>query len=146
MYRQEIKISLESKIVNIELLTNAIRGICQSVIKDETLVYQLVLCVVEAVTNVIVHAYHRQPDHWIELNVIIDEHSIAFEVLDNGDMTSLVGFEQGSKPSENEISPLDEQGRGLFLIHSLMDDVSYGQNANNMNFFKMVKNLELEKI
>jgi serine/threonine-protein kinase RsbW len=139
MYKQEIRLCLESKLINLELLSNATRGICETILKDEVLVYQLVLCLVEAVTNVIMHAYHRQPNHWVDIHIILDQQCVTFKVLDNGDKASLPEGKREWNFDPDDITSVPESGRGLFLIHSLMDEVSYGQDSEGKNVFTMVK-------
>lgn len=141
MYRQEIKLVIESKLLNIEILTNAVRGICNTLVKDEILSYQLVLCLVEAITNVIIHAYHREPNHLVEVNVIVDQDSVTFEVMDTGEKGALPDLQKKIQESSDEVLTLQESGRGLFLINSLMDQVSYNQSEDGKNLFKMMKKL-----
>lgn len=61
-------------------------------------------------------------------------------ILDNNKITILVN---GSKTEKNEknIVQSNEKGLGLFIIKSLMDEVEFNNNENNLQL-KMIKNIE----
>ena len=58
-----ITITTESRLENIDLLSAAIRGLCESAALPAADIDRIELCVVEALNNVVLHAYCNQPGH-----------------------------------------------------------------------------------
>lgn len=140
MYERSIKLIIEDKIDNIDLLGKAIRAICSTVVNDEVLQYNLELCLIEAVTNVINHAYHRQPGKNVEVSVAVDDHQVVFNVIDTGDKAPPPPPKYELKYNPNDITTWPESGMGLFLIHSIMNEVSYTEHEGK-NILMMKKNI-----
>ncbi len=135
MRNRKLTLTVESCLENLPLVGCAVRGICSLAIKDAVELYQIELCVVEAASNIIKHAYNNQPGRFFEITVTIAENSIDFELVDNGligtiTMTNELHFD----PECPETIP--ESGMGLYLINQLMDEVSFtsinGQNVMHL--------------
>ncbi len=138
MNEQTVKLIFESKLEQIPLVSAAIKGMCQTVVQDEQLLYHLVLCVMEGVTNVIKHAYHLNPDKTVEIAVTVNDLYVIFEIIDSGEKTELPkSSELIFEPSE--IHSLPESGMGLFLIYNIMDEATFNQNIEGKNVFWMKK-------
>jgi serine/threonine-protein kinase RsbW len=100
----------------------------------------LSLCVFEAVTNSIRHAYKDEPDHEIEVTFVLHPDRIRIEVSDSGNP-----MEQQVKPDLNfdpdDIARLPEGGMGLHIIYETMDQITY-ESSNQKNTLTMIKRLE----
>lgn len=144
MYDRSIRLIIESKIDEITLLANATRAICQTVVKDETLLYDLVLCLVEAVTNVIKHTYHMKPGNFIDVKVNVNDHEIQFEISDTGEKAELPPPPENLIYDDKDITTLSESGMGLFLIHHLMEEVVLARHEEK-NVLSMRKQLGKQK-
>lgn len=141
MHERSIKLVIEGKIDNIAVLGKAIRAVCSTVVSEEILLFNLELCLIEAVTNVINHAYHRKPGNFVDVNVSLDDQHVEFKVIDSGDHVSPPPppkYELNYNPSDMSTWP--ESGMGLFLIYSIMNEVSY-TNHEGKNILMMRKNL-----
>ncbi len=123
MHTRSIKLIIESNIDHIPLLSKAVRSVCSTVIQDEVLLYNLELCLVEAVTNVIEHAYHQKLGNLVEVIVTFDENDIVFHVIDLGDKGVIPIPKKELDYNPKDVSSLPESGMGLFLIHRIMDEV-----------------------
>lgn len=90
------------------------------------------LAVDEAITNIIKHAYNGEEDHTIEIELTFKDDRICVELFDTGTTFSLKTFKQPN--IKEKIKQKKRGGMGVYLIHSLMDDVSYGRedDANKM--------------
>lgn len=141
MYERFIKLIIESKIDSIALLSKAIRGICSTVVDDEVMLYNIELSLVEAVTNVINHAYHRKPGNVIEVSVTVDDYHVVFQIIDNGDKTFPTSPKHELNYDSSDFSTWPESGMGLFLIYKIMDEVSYSEQ-DGKNVLVMKKNIE----
>lgn len=147
MYKRFIKLIIESKIDDIALLSKAIRAICSTVVNDEVLLYNMELCLVEAVTNVINHSYHRKPGNLVEVTVTVDDHHVNFQIIDSGDKALPPPPKKELDYQTNDITTWPESGMGLFLIYRIMDLVSFSEK-DGKNVLTMEKKLDVctEKI
>jgi serine/threonine-protein kinase RsbW len=80
----------------------------------------------EALANAILHGCKADPNKKVECSVHGDRNEgIMIVVRDPG-----TGFDPKSLPSPTEDSNLAaDHGRGMFLIHALMDEVTHEQNG-----------------
>lgn len=140
MFDSHVKLSIESKLDQVPPLGKAIRGICSCAIEDEETLYQLELCAIEAITNVINHAYHRTPGLPVDVDIFLNESQITIRISDSGEKSSRV-TPKGELDYDPEIvSTLPESGMGLFLINKFMDQISYLDN-DEKNVLVMKKHL-----
>ncbi len=99
----------------------------------EKLAYDLNLVLTEAMANAIEHANDGDPAKEIHIEISIVKQRLVIKVFDFGQ-----GFDidQFIKPSQ----PLDEHGRGIYLMSTIMDDMKY-QPTENGHVLEMSKNL-----
>ncbi len=119
-----IKLVMESRLENVALIGGAVRGIANALAIDEVSGYHLELCVVEAVNNATKHAYHSEAGHFVEVEVLILPDRITFKISDQGESMQptkvrLLRFDP------QKLNTVPESGMGLFIMHALMDEVSY---------------------
>jgi serine/threonine-protein kinase RsbW len=100
----------------------------------ETLAYHINLVLTEAMVNAIKYANTDDPDKMVHILINISEHEIQIKVYDNGQ-----GFDINSIPPPN-FEALEECGRGIFLIRTLMDSVQY-RKVPHGNVLEMRKKL-----
>ncbi len=95
------------------------------------------LAVDEAITNIIKHAYQQDDSKSIDIEITLEENSIRIQLQDTGKKFRMKKY---SEPDiEKKIKERKRGGMGLFLIHSLMDSVTYKSN-NGLNEMVMCKN------
>jgi len=99
--------------------------------------YWMVTAVREAVTNAVIHGNKERPgtnvDVWFELG----SDCIGITVSDQGD-----GFDPQSLPDPVSSEHLmDSSGRGVFLMHQLMDEVSYTFPPSGGTTLRMTKRI-----
>lgn len=129
--------TMESRMENLSLLGSAILGTARAAVLDDTLAFQLELCVVEAVTNVIRHAYGGLPAHQMEVTIEVAADRISYQVSDTG--KSHPHFAQpGSVFDWQTSDQVPEGGMGLAIIWELMDEVQY-HSENGRNVLTMTK-------
>ena len=99
----------------------------------EKLAFDLNLVLTEAMANAIQHANEDNPAKEVHIEISIVSQRLIIRVFDFG-----TGFDvhQYIEPSP----PLDEHGRGIYLIHTIMDEISYNPTQNG-HMLEMVKNL-----
>lgn len=93
----------------------------------ETLGYHLNLVLTEAMANAIEHSSCHsgalQPKQKLRVHLHIEGESLCIQVYDQGG-----GFDLELIP-DPDFEQLDERGRGIFFIRSLMDSVDYHRST-----------------
>jgi serine/threonine-protein kinase RsbW len=88
---------------------------------DDGIMYRLLVSCTEAVNNAIVHGNKSDPDKKVIIRCIVDEKILTIYVKDEGK-----GFDSKSLQDPREKKNLmKENGRGVFLMRSLMDKVKF---------------------
>ncbi|PLX85133.1 MAG: anti-sigma factor [Desulfuromonas sp.] len=85
----------------------------------EELAYHINLVLTEAMANAIRHANLDDPEKEVRITIRILDRILNIKVYDQGR-----GFDIGTLPGP-DIKGLNERGRGVYIIRSLMDQVSY---------------------
>lgn len=106
----------------------------------ETTIYNIRLAVHEHCTNIIDHAYAGQQPGRINMSFSVGESHLVIESHDSGQVTFDLSKTMAQRDSEPLQSLLQERGRGLLLIHELMDEVEYHPQPGN-NRWRLAKNL-----
>jgi serine/threonine-protein kinase RsbW len=129
---QDIELIIDSLLHNVALVGVAVNSMSMSLSLSQVDASQIELCVVEAVTNAIKHAYNNQPGFSIQVNFAVHPDKLVITVCDEGQaMPALVVPSLDFDPTDLEHLP--EGGMGLFLIHSIMDEVTYvSQDGKNL--------------
>jgi len=100
----------------------------------EVLAYHLNLVLTEAMVNAIKHAGPKEPEQMVRIVISLHRDDLTIRVYDDGQ-----GFDINSIPAPN-FEELEDRGRGIFLIRSLMDSVCYRKNCKE-NILEMKKKL-----
>ena len=139
---KKIKFIIESDLDNVSLVGMSVRKLCSLTPLSENILFQIELCVVEAVNNSIIHAYSGALIHEVEVILSFNKEYLLLEVNDNGKPMDSEILEKAniSILDENIESPetISESGRGLAVIKECMDKVSY-KSDNERNRLIMIK-------
>jgi serine/threonine-protein kinase RsbW len=116
---------------------SAILGQIAEIPDREAMTYNVLLSVHEICTNMIEHAYENKGGQ-IEIDIQLDEQSgvLAVDLFDEGR-----SFELADVP-QPDLASAPIRGYGLFLVHELMDKVTYfpGQEKNHWQLIKRILN------
>lgn len=135
-----IRLIIDSRLENISLVGGAVRGIADTLSMDSTIRYQLELCVVEAVTNDIKHAYHCQAGHSVEVDVLLYPDRLTFKICDSGESMNPAKVTPFSF-DPLKVETLPERGMGIYILNSLMDEVHY-ETISGRNILTLIKYLK----
>lgn len=120
----------------------AVNKICSVLSISNLEAHQIELCIVEACTNVIKHAYHNDPSHKIEIQLNICQDRIVFVICDTGlKMTHKPNPSIEFDPGNLEQLPTGKMG--LFIINEIMSNITY-ENQNGINILTLTKNLHAD--
>ncbi|MBW6511031.1 MAG: ATP-binding protein [Desulfuromonadaceae bacterium] len=100
----------------------------------EKLAYNVNVVLTEAMANAILHANRDAPDPEVHVRISVFERVLTIEVFDQGQ-----GFDIDALPAHNPDS-CHESGRGIYIMRSLMDRISYKKSKNGY-VLVMVKSL-----
>ena len=96
-------------------------------------VRKLGLVLSEACVNVIEHAYLGEAGNPIELQLSIDDESLRLTVRDTGARFELEDYEPP------DLDEPHEGGYGVFIMRSLMDEVSYSASGQQGTVLTLIK-------
>lgn len=135
----EIRLSIDSRLEEVRLLSAVVETLCGAVGLGPDTGGTVVIAVVEALNNAVIHAYGRREGHPVTLTVSLEPERLVFAVEDGGE--SLGQLRQPSLEFDpDDLSTLPTGGMGLFIIHQTMDEVSYRSDLG-LNTLTMVKRL-----
>lgn len=117
-----------SVLVDVENLVNKI---CEKLNIPEDTYGNILIAVSEATTNAIQHGNENNKDLDIAIRVYDNKNSFYFNIIDKGK-----GFNFNDLPDPT--SPeniLKENGRGIFLMKNLSDDVVFNGSGNSVDIY-----------
>ena len=131
---QVIRLNVPSSLRWVHILHAVITEILSQMSLDEESSDQINLAVVEAGTNAIKHGNQEDPEKRAYFEFIIQPDQFTAVIQDEGQ-----GFNREQVPDPMQPENLfKSSGRGIFLIESCMDDVTYEKSGT---LIKMVKRL-----
>ncbi len=100
---------------------------------DEQFEIDIFLALQEALANAILHGCHDDPAKLVHCTVEVSPTAFEFTVRDPGS-----GFDSSSGVESTEDGTnLTQHGRGIFLMRSLMDEVTYRKNGTELHLKKL---------
>jgi serine/threonine-protein kinase RsbW len=131
---QVIRLDVPSSLRWVHTLYAVITEILSQMALDEESSDQINLAVVEAGTNAIKHGNQEDPEKRAYFEFVIQSDQFTVIIQDQGR-----GFDREQVPDPIQPENLfKSSGRGLFLIESCMDDVTYEKSGT---LIRMVKKL-----
>jgi len=134
-----IKFTIDSRLGNIGLVGLAVQALCSYMGFNDVEAFQIQLCVVEAATNVVKHAYGAQAGHEVVVAVSLHPEEISFRILDKGKTMKPLSREPLEFDPTN-LATIREGGLGLYIIQTVMDEVDY-QTIDATNILSLSKYL-----
>lgn len=137
---KEIQMRIPTHLENVFLVGLAVRGLCSATALTEIEIYEVEAAVVEAVNNVVKHAYQCRPDRDVDVRVALSPEQIMIQVSDQGDsMKTMKACELNYDIHDRKRLP--EGGMGLPIIQHNMDEVVYDtlSGTNVLTMKKYIK-------
>ena len=126
-------LTIASDLRLLPLVRAFIEGACQAAGCDARTTDAVVMATDEAVNNVMRHAHRGHPEATLQIQCFLHPDSIEVRLLDEGAPFDLAAVPH-LDPSELRIG-----GRGVFLMRSLMDELSCQPRGAHGNTLRMVK-------
>ena len=135
-----INYQIDSDFSNVKVLAKNLRNFCLENNIDENTTSVLELMLVEAINNVVEHAYKGKSGFVINTQFDIDERKITITIIDEGSYFLDPENREINTTPENAVDELPEGGWGLGLIESIADNVEK-YNVNGTNILVLTKNI-----
>ncbi|MDD5423370.1 MAG: ATP-binding protein [Candidatus Omnitrophica bacterium] len=105
---------------------------------EEEALFDIKLCVEEAVRNAIVHGNRSNRKLPVKVDCRVDDGILNIEVEDRG-----AGFDHKLLPDPTKDGNiLRNSGRGVYLILKLMDKVEFNESGNRIRMIKRFRTLD----
>lgn len=128
-----LTLTLPSDLRVLSVAAAFIEAVCHAARLDEESSDAIVLAAHEAISNVIRHAHRDLPDARVEIQCFLQRDQVEIHILDEGNPFDL-GAVPDLDPAELRIG-----GRGVYLMRSLMNELSCQPRAQRGNILRMVK-------
>ena len=120
------KISLASESKSLLVLEEWINKLCDLYQISVEQYGNVLIAITEAVNNAIIHGNKNIANKKTDIEYNIDGQTITFTVFDEG-----TGFDFNDLPDPTSPENLEKpQGRGIFLMNHLADEVNFIDNGN----------------
>ena len=119
-----ITMAIESRLADVGLVGVAVRAIALAAGFADHDAGLLQLALEEALTNVIRHAYQERPGNQVTVEITVSPDQLTFLVSHQG-----AGLQFWPTKTSHSPDPMQEGGRGIFLINSIMDSVNHANRA-----------------
>lgn len=128
-YASPIKeINFPSRVENLTLVEKMIDKVCEEFKVNEDHYGNILIALTEAVNNAIMHGNKQDPTKNITLSFENKDHNLFFVVEDEGE-----GFDFQHLPDPTDPANLEKpNGRGVFLMKNLADEVSFSRNGTRV--------------
>jgi serine/threonine-protein kinase RsbW len=125
----ELLLAVDSRMECISHVREAVKSLCSLFLLPEQQAYEVQICVVEATSNAIKHAYGNEVGSLVEIKFEISGNSVSIQVCDSGVAMPHGLLEQSNnlqlEPEKIPMFLLPESGWGLTIIKKLMDHIDY---------------------
>ena len=125
----ELALELPSELGAIAAAVEYVTRRCESCDEDpRRLRLNFRVALTEALSNAILYGNHRDPSKRVRVEVFVRNCSVIARVTDEGE-----GFDCRRVPDPTTPDNLTKPGgRGLFLMHNLLDEVHYNDRGNSV--------------
>ena len=144
------RLIVDSNLSNVILISEFVRAECGRKGIDTDDISSVDQCVVEAVTNVIKHAYLGKPGNPVSIELSATTERLDLYVRDQGltmpqeDVARLLNGSPVLNFDPLDLGSVPEQGMGLEIIHQLIDEAAYlaEGGANCLRLTKFLRRSE----
>ena len=141
---RKVKLIIDSDLADVPLVGIAVNRFCSYAAFSETDAFNIELCVIEAVTNSIKHAYGEKSGQEVMVIFTLSDNEAVFEICDKGkpmDPERLKTADLGTSHVEKQdINSIADCGRGLGIMKEIMDGVEY-RPGNEFNCLVLKKSV-----
>jgi anti-sigma regulatory factor (Ser/Thr protein kinase) len=130
---QPLTLNLPSDLRLLGVARAFIEAVCRAGRLDRDTTEAIVLAFHEGISNVIRHAYRDQQGAPLQIECLLGSDRVEIRILDEGEPFNLAAVPD-LNPAELRLG-----GRGVYLMRTLMDELSCQPRAERGNILRMVK-------
>jgi serine/threonine-protein kinase RsbW len=119
----------------VSVVRTFVQAVCQARQVDGSIVQTVVLATSEAVSNIVRHAHRDRPERSFQVQCRVGHDAVEVTLLDQGPPFDLLQVPE-LEPGELRIG-----GRGVYLMRTLMDEVTCETLGEVGNRLRLVKHL-----
>lgn len=138
------RLRVSAELTNLKLIRDHVEGVARQAGFPDVKVYDLVLAVDEASTNIMMHGYgipavsagSTEEPGVVEVETSLDESALHVTLRDQARP-----FDPTAAPVQTELPPLGERmagGLGIFLIRKTMDEIHYRRTPDGWNELTLI--------
>jgi len=141
MPRIHKELKLPSCSESLSTLEMFVDEICEAYYITNSYYGNILMAVLEAVKNAIQHGNKNNPDKEVKVSFKSVPNGLCFKIKDQGN-----GFNFLDVPNPLEVADgqLEKTGKGIFLIRSLADQVSYNPKGNVIEIVFFISTINQE--
>jgi serine/threonine-protein kinase RsbW len=125
------KLSVPSDLASLSIVESLIDRVCGSLGVHEDAYGNILIAVTEAVNNAVIHGNQFDSSADIDVEVLDIDDRLCFTIKDKGN-----GFDFENLPDPTAPENIEkENGRGIFLIKNLADDLVFDEGGRVVNIF-----------
>lgn len=125
------ELKLPSDFTSIAEVENLVDKVCLNLGVQEDAYGNVLIAVTEAVNNAIQHGNAENSNLFVDVAVGDNDSEFCFRVKDEG-----IGFDYHSLPDPTAPENiLKENGRGIYLMKNLADDLEFDGTGNSVNIY-----------
>lgn len=125
------KLSVPSELSSVSIVESLIDRVCGSLGVHEDAYGNILIAVTEAVNNAVIHGNCFKSDLDIDVEVLNIDDRLCFSVKDKGNGFDFTNLPDPTAPENIE----KENGRGIFLIRNLADDLIFDDGGRVVNIY-----------
>ena len=123
-----LHVKIPSLVENIRIVESFIDNVKDKLNIPDDVYGNIMIAVTESVNNAIIHGNKLNKDAAVALSVYDESDSFCFSVTDDGN-----GFDYHNLPDPTSPENIEkENGRGIFLMRNLADDVEFNELGNEV--------------
>jgi anti-sigma regulatory factor (Ser/Thr protein kinase) len=126
-------LTLPSELRMLAVARSFVEAVCQACDLAPNTARAIVLATAEAVSNIVRHAHHGRPTAQIQVQCSLHPYALEIILLDEGEPFDLAAVPH-LEPSEMRVG-----GRGVYLMRTLMDELTCVPRQGRGNTLRMVK-------
>ena len=125
------KLSVPSELSSVSIVESLIDRVCGSLGVHEDAYGNILIAVTEAVNNAVIHGNCFKSGLDVNVEVLELEDKLCFSVKDQGKGFDFTNLPDPTAPENIE----KENGRGIFLIKNLADDLIFDDGGRVVNIY-----------
>ena len=119
---------IKSKIENLRIIEKAVDEITASNNINQDYYANIMVSVMEAVNNAMIHGNKLNPQKNVEIEIVVDIDYLQVTVKDEGK-----GFDPTNVPDPTNPENIQNvDGRGVFIMSKLSDEIEYNKKGNTV--------------